>query len=235
MQRLLNAMKQQAELAQRGSHARLGVVRGYDPNTYRAKVMIQPENQVTGWMPVATEWVGNGWGLFAPPAEGDAVLVEFFHGDFESGIITRRFYHNDARPSATVPPATQAATVPIGEFWLVHQSGSALQFHNDGSVVLTSNAALTATVGGDLTANVTGKASLTVKSDLNANVTGNAVIKAATIKLQNSGSALKNLLTSAFSDWAKAHIHPVTAVGSPTGAPTVLPDTTMQTSVTQAE
>lgn len=158
MQRLLNAMKLQAELAQRGSHARLGIVRGYDPNTYRAKVMIQPENQVTGWMPVATEWVGNGWGLFAPPAEGDAVLVEFFHGDFEAGVITRRLYHNAAQP----------LNVPIGEFWLVHQKGSALKFHNDGSVEIISNTDLKATVGGALTATVTGA--------MNANVTGKVTI-----------------------------------------------------------
>ncbi len=250
MQRLLNAMKQQAELAQRGSHARLGTVRGYDPNTYRAKVMIQPENQITGWMPVATEWVGNGWGMFAPPAEGDAVLVEFFHGDFESGIITRRFYHNDARPAPTVPPATQAATVPIGEFWLVHQSGSALQFHNDGSVVLSSvvnskvsalnfhndgsvelisTAALTATVGGDLNANVTG--------NFNATVKGNAVIKAASVALQNGGTLLKKLVNETFLSLYDSHTHPTSTAGSPTLAPTAtfLSGPSNKTSITTAE
>jgi hypothetical protein len=151
MQRLLNAMKLQAQLAQQGSHARLGKVLGYDPDTYRAKVLIQPENQISGWMPVASEWVGNGWGMFAPPAEGDAVLVEFFHGDFEAGIITRRFYHNAARP---------VASIPAGEFWLVHQSGSGLKFHNDGNVEISSHKDLTATVGGALNANVTGKATI---------------------------------------------------------------------------
>jgi len=84
MQRLLNAMKLQAELSQRTAKPWLGTIRGYDPNTYRAKVLIQPEDQISGWMPIATKWVGSGWGMFAPPTDGDAVLVEFFQGDFES-------------------------------------------------------------------------------------------------------------------------------------------------------
>ncbi len=159
MQRLMNVMKLQADLAQRASHSRLGKILGYDPNTYRAKVLIQPENQITGWMPVGSEWVGNNWGLFAPPAEGDAVLVEFFGGDFEAGIITRRLYHNEAAP---------VANVPIGEFWLVHQTGSALKFHNDGSVEVISNKNLTATVGGDMNATITGA--------MNAKVTGKVTI-----------------------------------------------------------
>ncbi len=164
MQHLLNAMKLQAELAARDTHARMGTVSSFDPQTWRAKVMIQPENEVTGWMPVATEWVGNGWGMFAPPTAGDAVLVEFFHGDFEAGIITRRFFHNGA------PPVTSPGTVPSGEFWLLHQSGSALKFHNDGSVELISNKNLTATVGGDMNATVTGT----------LNASGNAVNVTAT-------------------------------------------------------
>ncbi len=165
MQRLMNVMKLQADLAQRASQARLGKVLGYDPNTYRAKVLIQPENQITGWMPVGSEWVGNNWGLFAPPAEGDAVLVEFFGGDFEAGVITKRLYHNEAAP---------VANVPIGEFWLVHQTGSALKFHNDGSVEIISNTDLKATVGGNLNVSVTG--------------TGTATVSAAEIDLVNSNA-----------------------------------------------
>jgi phage baseplate assembly protein gpV len=134
MQGLLNAMRLQAMLAGEGRISmRLGTVRGYDSKNHCAKVIIQPENIESGWLPIASQWVGNGWGIFAPPTDGDVVMVTCQEDDFNAGIISLRLFNDGARP----------LDVPSGELWLVHQSGSCLKFHNDGTVELTSHGALT--------------------------------------------------------------------------------------------
>lgn len=134
MRHLMNAMTREAQrAADTTARARIGVVTSFDPNSYAAKVAIQPSGDETGWMPVASEWVGSGWGLFCPPTPGDQVLVEYQEGDFEAGIITCRLYSDQQRPL----PA------PAGEFWLVHKSGSLLKFHNDGGVELVAAGTLT--------------------------------------------------------------------------------------------
>lgn len=214
MQRQINMMKLQAQMSGRKANVRLGLVSSLDQANYCAKVRIQPEDAETGWLPIASEWVGNGWGLFCPPEINDMVVVEFQEGDFEAGIITRRLYNDSDRPLSVAP----------GEFWLVHQSGSFLKFKNDGSVDVTSNTNLTATVGGNLAANVTGNATITAAA---------AVIQAATIKLQNAGSALKKLVNEAFITLFNAHTHNET--GTVTSQPIQQAGAAQQTSVTTAE
>jgi phage baseplate assembly protein V len=158
MDGLTNMMRREAARAMTQlSLTRIGVVSNYDPATYSAKVRIQPEDVETGWLPVASLWVGNGWGLFAPPKVGDVVEVRFQEGGKEAGIVGLRHYGDALRPLA----------VPSGEFWLQHASGSFLKFRNDGSVELHT--------AGDLNATVAGQANLTV--------TGNVVASASQFNL----------------------------------------------------
>lgn len=178
MQGLLNAMRLQAMLAG-GSRVStlMGTVKGYNPANYCAKVMIQPENIESGWLPIASPWVGNGWGMAAPPTDGDVVTVVCQEGDINAGIISLRLFGDNARPPSVQSGGT-TTYAPSGEFWLVHQSGSLLKFHNDGSVELTSNKNLTVTVGGDM----------------NATVTGKAVITASEVDLVGSGGTAKGIV-----------------------------------------
>ena len=134
MQKILNAMRMQAERqASQRATTRLGIVTSYDPSNYSAKVKIQPEDTETGWLPILSPWVGNGWGFFAPPTIGDMVEVQYQEGDFNAGMICLRLFNDSDRP----------LTVPSGEFWLQHASGSKLKFHNDGTVELISIGTLT--------------------------------------------------------------------------------------------
>ncbi|ADE12129.1 phage baseplate assembly protein V [Sideroxydans lithotrophicus] len=134
MQPLLNAMRLQA-MMESGSKVSmlLAVVSSYDQTNYCAKVMLQPEGYESGWLPVASPWVGNGWGMFMPPTPGDLVQVNFQEDDINAGIVGLRQFTDASRP----------LSVPAGEFWLVHKSGSLLKFHNDGTTELTSNGTLT--------------------------------------------------------------------------------------------
>jgi hypothetical protein len=136
MHDLLNAQKAAAQQATQGrASTRHGVISSYDPNAYAVKVMLQPDNVPTGWIPLKSAWIGNGWGLFCPPSIGDAVEVDFQEDDGGVGSAGLRFFNDSDRP----------LPCPSGEFWLVHKSGSLLKFHNDGTVELTAAATMTYT------------------------------------------------------------------------------------------
>lgn len=204
------AQLQAALMSAQTVKVKIGVVTSYSPDKYQAKVKLQPEGLLTGWLPVSSQWVGSSWGLFLPPSEGQHVRVEFLDGHLDAGTITGMHFSNKFPP---VP-------VPAGEMLMQHQSGSLLHFDNAGNVALTSAANLIANVGGDAT--VTAGTSATVKSPI--------------IKLQNLGTNLLNLLNSAFATWAESHTHGGVQTGSGTsGTPTTTPGANTQTSIVQAE
>lgn len=127
MKAMLSIIRREAErvLNQRAS-TRLGMVTSYDPKTYTCKVKIQPEGVETGWIPVSTIWVGNGWGIFAPPMPGDQVQLEFQEGSTQNGILCGRIFNDVDKP----------LEVAAGELWVVHKSGTYLKFKNNGDVLL---------------------------------------------------------------------------------------------------
>ncbi len=126
MDSFLNHLRgQSAQLDQGWAQPRLALVSSVNPAQASVKVLIQPENVLSGWLPVASPWGGAGWGLCCPPSPGDQVLVVWQEGDAEHGIVVARLWS-----ATTAPP-----NAPVGEFWLVHQSGSFLKLLNDGSIV----------------------------------------------------------------------------------------------------
>jgi phage baseplate assembly protein gpV len=109
---------------------RMGVVASSDSLTATAKVLLQPEGVLTGWLPVLTQWAGSGWGLWCPPSPGDQVLIIPQEGDAQHGLIVGRLFSNLVRPP----------TAEVGEITIGHQSGCLIRLLNSG----------TATVEGDL-------------------------------------------------------------------------------------
>ncbi len=192
---LINTMQAEAQKAVgTRAAAKKGIVTGYDSTNYCAKVKLMPEGTETGWLPIGSDWVGNGWGLFAPPSIDDMVQVEFDEGDHQSGSITKRFFNDEDRPLA----------VDAGEFWLVHKSGSLLKFTNDGDVIVVSDRDLLANVGRNLTAIVTGDASVTA--------TGKVLLSSESeVDAGNLGSAVTKLVKEAFMALFNSHTHPVVA------------------------
>jgi phage baseplate assembly protein V len=125
MERFLNALKAQAgALDQFTGQPRFGTVKSVDPAAATARVELQPEGVLTGWLPIVSCWIGNGWGMVCPPSPGDQVLVLPQEGDSEHGIIVGSAFSDGQRP-----PAAEA-----GEFWLVHKSGSTIKLVNDGTI-----------------------------------------------------------------------------------------------------
>jgi uncharacterized protein involved in type VI secretion and phage assembly len=135
LNRFRNHMRQEAQRATADiSLPRAGIVTGsIDPVRQMARVLIQPENILSAYLPIHYPWVGNGWGMACPPVEGQVIDVHFQQGGRQAAYISLRAYNAGSVP----PPA------PAGEFWLVHQSGSLFKLHNDGSIEVTANTNIT--------------------------------------------------------------------------------------------
>lgn len=130
MDRLFNAIKAQAAaLDSRRGEPRFAIVTSVDSTRSMARVMLQPEAVLTGWLPVLAPWIGSGWGFVCPPSPGDQVFVVPQEGDAEHGVIVgRAFSATQSSPSA-----------PPGEMWLVHKSGTCIKLTNDGTVRVTGD------------------------------------------------------------------------------------------------
>lgn len=115
---------------------RMGVVTSSNPQTAMAKVLLQPEGVLTGWLPVLTQWVGSGWGLACPPSPGDQVLVIPQEGDAQHGLIVGRLFSNSNRPPQVDP----------GEIALSHQSGCSIRLLNSGIIAINGDLHVTGDV-----------------------------------------------------------------------------------------
>lgn len=120
MQQAMTIAAQRAGDAKQGT--RTGVVEGYDPDTFSVKVRLQPSGVLTGWIPISTCWVGNGWGFAAAPTIGDAVQVDMAEGSIDAGLMTGSFFNDVER----------AMGVPSGELWIRHKTGTQIRLMNDG-------------------------------------------------------------------------------------------------------
>jgi phage baseplate assembly protein V len=166
---LSNAMRAQAGLAQNElSMPRWGVISSYDPDAPAVKVMIQPEGVESVWMALGALGVGNGFGVAIGPGIGDMVLVMFPEGDFNSGVIIGRFFST----------SNQAISVPSGEIWAMHTSGSFVKLVSSGDVEVSAAGNIVVTAGGDV--------DVTAGGNLNAAATGSISMTAPTITLNGS-------------------------------------------------
>jgi len=137
-----------ALIGQYGANRR-GTVLSYQPQPPMAKVMLQPENIETGWLPVLSPWVGNGWGLVIPLAQGDQVLLVCEEGDGQNFAIKGRYYSDVNQAPGTQPVA--------GEMYMQSESGSRLYFQTGNVVTLAAGTInLQAPGGGNTTVAVEG-------------------------------------------------------------------------------
>lgn len=145
MEHLANAMRRQALGVMNGiDHARVGIVQNYRP--YMCKVLLQPENALTNWLPIQAPWIGNGWGAFMPPAVGSAVWVIPVEGSHDASFVLPGFFDDEHQP----------LDVPQGELWLVHEKGQAFKATNDGKLSISDGHGASITLNGDGTISSTG-------------------------------------------------------------------------------
>ena len=145
MERLTNIFKTVASTVENGTaRPRFGLVSSVDPDSATARVTLQPEGVLTGWLPILSPSTGTGWGIWSPPSPGDQVFVLAQEGDAEHGVIVGRSFSQADPP----PPAAP------GEIWLVHASGSTLRLRNNGVIEMIGPITVqgTVTVTGDVMA-----------------------------------------------------------------------------------
>jgi phage baseplate assembly protein V len=162
--------------------AKLGTISGYDPNRHAIKVMLQPEGNETGWIPLGSVWAGNGWGLFAAPQLGIQVEVTFVDGNNEAGVAGLRLFSD----------VEQAIAVQSGEFWLVHANGQFVKLTNDGKLTVSDGKGATVALNGDGTIT---SAATTWNHTGDVNVTGNVNVSetlTATTDVVGGGVSLKS-------------------------------------------
>lgn len=217
---LLNQIRAHAQMAQgEKTGSRIGIVTAYDPNKYSVKVKMWPDTQESlGWIPLASTYIGNGWGLVAAPSIGDQVIIAFDREDQDAGVVTGRFFTDVEQPPAA----------PSGDFWLVHKSGSLLKFHGDGSVELKANTTITYTatqhhfvgpVQMDNTLNVnntiSGEGGMTISGD---NGSGHASTVTGDMNMVGNLNTT-GTITNNSKNIGSTHVHTNGNGGANTGAP----------------
>lgn len=165
--KIVNLMHQKAlETLSTFSQTRIGTISTYNPNNYTAQVLIQPDGILTSYLPILTDWVGNGWGAYFAPTVGDLVMCHFMEGDFTSGFIAKSINNLIDQPPANIPS---------GECWLVHKTGTFLKFHNDGTIEIKTLDANNNPTNININGNIVLTGNLTASGDILDNSSGSHI------------------------------------------------------------
>lgn len=104
--------------------ARRGTIVSVNPAKAQARVQIEPEGALSGWLPIATVNLGAGWGLLSLPVPGTQCVVLPIDGDAHAGVVIGYHYSGPQPPPTTAP----------GEMWLYHATGSTLSITANGAI-----------------------------------------------------------------------------------------------------
>jgi hypothetical protein len=216
----LNIMKMQAALVNNGTAlTTLGAIAQYDSTSHYAIAELysadSSDNTIgsvqTPWLPIFSPWVGNGWGLFAPPSIGDIVEIHYVEGSLQNGYIGLRTWS----PNSGATPLN----VNSGEFWLVHQSGSYIKMLNSGdiniNVATASNVNITAATG-----------HVNITSATQVNLTAANISLGGAVSLGNLAGTLLGFLNGNAAGVYNTHTH-----GDPQGGTTGVPNQLMNATV----
>src|SRR5580704_15970547 len=143
----LNIIRREAErvVARRAVGVRVGVISSYDPATHAVKLTMQPEGIQTGWVSIATDGIGNGFGIYSGPTLGDSVIVAYHEGDKKTPIVIGRLPTNEETPIPTQSGEIIAQSafdsfiklLKDGSVTLEDQGGGQIKFDGEGNITVT--------------------------------------------------------------------------------------------------
>ena len=174
MNRLINALKQHAgamdAMSGQGGWA---ILTSYNPATHEGKVQFQPTDgpgdtdTESGWLPIKTQSAGPGWGLVTPLSPGMQVYVAPDLADPDSYVILGAAFNVQDQPP-TAPSTTGGDASPAqsgellakskagavvrltaaGRMLLQDAHGAAVEFQNNGTILMTGTLHVTGPVIG---------------------------------------------------------------------------------------
>jgi hypothetical protein len=157
-----------------------GEVVAYDPTLHSVKVKLLPEMghlphsgpAITGYIPMASGWGGNGWGIKGGIVENRAQVIVFKMGWPVSAMFAIGPFYNETNR----PPAGDK-----GEITVTHKTGTRVKLLNDGTVELVqpSTGSHVILSGGTL--------EIKTSADVNVTATGNATVTAAAVDITATG------------------------------------------------
>lgn len=173
MNHLLNHMMLAFNRSQMNvGYAHLGIITSVNPADYTVKVMLQPEEIETGFIPYCT----TSYGWIAPPMGGEQCLVLFERGNNNVPVgALLIFWDGNRAPGVTSPGDTGA-----GEILLRHSSGSHIKLSSDGKILINGNTEIDVTtpvlkITASQTIDLTSTAATTIQAPT-INLKGNVVI-----------------------------------------------------------
>jgi phage baseplate assembly protein gpV len=211
---------------------RHGLVTSYDPKKYLAKVTFQPEGQESGWLPIETGHIGEGYGVTiglqpgkggskagmqnsqgaadsqSSQNQGDQVVVRFQEGDFEGGKIVQRVHSEQ-----DTPPETQSGEIII---WTKFQkSGGQTPDSADGGqggqgqqIALKKDGSLSVTDGNGATIQLDGNGNIVFTcKKFTVNASGDIKLISTANALLKGASAILYATANAFIKAAGGNIN----------------------------
>jgi phage baseplate assembly protein V len=217
---LLNHMMQAFNRSQMNvGYAHLGIITSVDAVNYSVKVLLQPEEIETGFIPYCTPV----YGWVAPPSGGEQCLVLFERGNNNVPIGALLLYWDQSRAPGVSSPGDTAP----GEMLVKHSSGAHVKLTNEGKVLINSQLEIDATAP---VYKITSTTSITLDAP-NTFVTNNLIV-GGNIEANNGAITMNNGAITTNADIIttqdiqasgvslKTHLHSgVTTGGSNTGAP----------------
>ena len=189
----------------------IGTIESVDLAAYQVQCRLKTSGQLTNWLRLGSDYVGDKMGLVIAPAAGDEVLIEFLDWNPSGpGIVVRRLFGKDAPPS-----------VDADQVHFVHKSGTEILVKADGSVevLYKSDAAYSANKAYSVSAQ--GDASLSSQAKITISASGLCEISGTPqITLNGTGQGavtyegLKTVLKSIETQFL-AHMH-AGNLGAPT-------------------
>lgn len=165
-------VRREAQAAVQPQRSATLIVTSYDPKTHSVKGTLKPYGIESGWIPVGTQAVGDGFGIAVGPCVGDQFNIHFENGDQNSPRATHRLFSNDAKPPK----------VESGEVVIWSKFKHKITLTKDGKMVIEAE--------GDTKFNVTkGKCDVTVKGDTTIKTDGKAHVESkGDMSVKSSGN-----------------------------------------------
>jgi phage baseplate assembly protein gpV len=147
----------------------IGVIEAVDLAAYQVQCRLKTSGQLTNWLRLGSDYVGDKMGLVIAPAAGDEVLIEFLDWNPSGpGIVIKRLYGKDS------PPSLEA-----DQLHLLHKSGTDILIKADGSIEITGVKTSDSSYKSDVSDSSEGKRSLSSKSDLSVSSDAKITISAS--------------------------------------------------------